>query len=377
MELAIKLDLRKSGETKKGFPIVVYASNNYKIKKWRTGHYSKVNEWNEKLSSPKSKHPDYYIILDYLNDIKASIGTLLSEQRNYVKSLDEIKEIIFNKRSDIFYDAAIASFPIGYKGTIWSAVRSFNSFERNIAFSEITNRTVMRYRDYLVSKGNKPSGIDSYIRSLRATWNKLSTQPNPFKGVTISIPDKINIVATSNDIKVLNISDLGGKKLIGGYANYRNYWLLMFYLGGIDPEALSKLRYDTNVVGNRIVFNRSKGRSNMLCNNLIPDVAWQILNQYDCKPYLVPIFRASDYNQFRRNFSRRMQKLSEIIGLSVKLKPKSARYTFIDRAQQLLVDERITAQIVGHKRKTVTSVYTNDFPQVVQDESHKKIILID
>ena len=143
-----------------------------------------------------------------------------------------------------------------------------------------------------------------------------------------------------------------------GFNNYRNYWLLMFYLGGIDPEVLSKLRYDRHLVNGRIVFNRDKGNSKTSCNNIVPKQAVEILELYkkSGEPYFVPIHNAKNYRTFSGNFSRRMRELSRKLDLSVELRPKSARYTFIDRAQQMLIDERVTAQIVGHKRKTTTSI---------------------
>ena len=60
--------------------------------------------------------------------------------------------------------------------------------------------------------------------------------------------------------------------------------------------------------------------------------------------------------------------------LSKKPLSKSARATFIDRAQQLLIDERITMEIVGHTQQSVHSIYTDEFPLHVRDEAHLKII---
>jgi hypothetical protein len=67
---------------------------------------------------------------------------------------------------------------------------------------------------------------------------------------------------------------------------------------------------------------------------------------------------------------------SRLLDLNLTRRPltKSARYSFINRAQQLLIDERITAEIVGHKRKTTTSIYSNSFPLEVRDQAHAKII---
>jgi integrase len=374
MELSIKLDLRKSGETENGFPIVVYASKDYKNRKWRTGHYAKTTLWNNKLAAPKSKHPNYYMLLDYLSDLKIRISKLLANHRTQSKSLDDIKQLLFKKSYDRFYNAAMENFPKDYRGTNWSAVRAFNNVFPNLLFVEITHEHGQRFAKHLLSKGNKPGGVDSYVRSLKAVWNRLTHEPNPFKGVRIEIPEQIKTVASSNDMKILKGANLRDMAAIGGYSNYRNYWLLMFYLGGIDPEVLTRLRYDQHVIDGRIIIHRNKGRSKILVNNLITDQAKEILKLYDCHPYLVPIYKSKSHKSFMRNFSRRMQLLSVRQNLTVKLKPKSPRYTFADRAQNLLIDERIASQIMGHKRKTTTSIYSNNFPLDIQDKAHKEII---
>ncbi len=377
MEISIKLDGRNSGETPKGFPIVIEANSSYQQKRWRTGYHSKKTEWNEKLCQPRTKHPDFYVLSDKITFLKERIATTLKENNHRPLSMMEAKQIIFRTESLFFYDSTIASFPEDYNGTSRFAVESFNVFSPGLKFNEINKKIVLDYRDDLLKKKRKPSGVDSYLRSLRAIWNRLSNEKNPFSSISVEIPDKINTVATLDDMRKLRSAKLKRKPVgNGGYFNYRNYWLLMFYLGGIDPEALAKLRYDENVQGNHIHFNRDKGRSKAACRTIISKQAFEILKQYNCKPYLVPIYKSANYNTFRSNFTERMKKLSIILELSTQLRPKGARYTFIDRAQQLLIDERITAQIVGHKRRTTTSLYSNDFPQKVQDEAHLKIVSI-
>ncbi|WP_291866531.1 hypothetical protein [Maribacter sp.] len=393
MKINIKLDKRSSGKTEEGYPIVI----SFQKTALRTGYYSKPAHWNNNLSEPKKSHPDYYFLSDFLDPIKSRIKNIIKESRLKNISKNEIKAALFKKDSKVFYTAAMNLFPEKYRGTDWSAVRSFNNFRPSIYFTEITKETSFQYSQSLLKKGNKPAGVDSYIRSLKSVWTKLSNAPNPFKGINIEIPDKVNTVATTEDIKKLKqfrkdhtlyyqqkneynqVIKTTTKKAArsignGGFINYCNYWLLMFYLGGIDPEVLAKLRYDKHVINNRIVFNRNKGRSKTSCNNIIPSEAWEILKNYTSQPYLVPIYKTKNYDTFSTNFSERMKIFSDRLCLSVRLKPKSGRYTFIDRAQQLLIDERIAGQIVGHKRKTTTSLYANDFPYPVQDKAHLKII---
>ena len=376
MKIKIKLLKRVSKRTKKGFPIIVYVSDNYRDKEWRTGYFSEEAFWNNQLAAPKRKHPNYYQLLDYLNPLKRRIEEVILESTRRPISFDETKSLIFNVHKDSFYDSAMNSFDDGYRGTDWSAIKRFNAFYRNSTFTNVTNEIALKFRDDLLSKGNRPSGVDSYIRSLKALWNRLSDKPNPFKGVVTQIPDRVKTVASDKDLKKLIEANFNRKDGFSGFYHYRNYWLLMFYLGGIDPEVLAKLRYDRNLVNGRIIFNRNKGNSKTSCNNIVPKQALEIMEIYkeDSKPFFVPIHNANNYRTFSGNFSRRMRELSRKLELSVQLRPKSARYTFIDRAQQLLIDERVTAQIVGHKRKTTTSIYTNDFPLSAQDSAHSKII---
>lgn len=378
MTIRIVLDGRKKGETDKGFPVVVDISSNYKQRRIRTGFYSKKNHWHPGREEPKTSHPQYYVIMDYLEKLKNKIGRAVSKSSLEGLSIDEAAELIFRRSYKSFYQAALDALPDpdNYDDTRLSAINKFNELYPDLGFQEITPFTVEAFKNTLLAAGNKPGGVDSYLRSLRAMWNKTTDQRNPFSGYKIVIPGKVNRVATTEDLKKLEDAQLEYTGPIGGPGQYRDYWLLMFYLGGIDPEALSRLRYDENVVGGRIQFNRQKGGSAVACNNIIPDKAWEILRRYDCQPYLVPIHLSGNYTGFEKNFNNRFQKLCVDLELSVKLRPKSARYTFIDRAQQLLVDERITAQIVGHKRKTTTSLYTNDFPLQVQDQAHLRIISI-
>ena len=150
--------------------------------------------------------------------------------------------------------------------------------------------------------------------------------------------------------------------------------MLMFYLGGIDAVDLAQLRYDHHVANGRIKFTRAKGGTNAFINNKLFDPALRILDRFSCYPYLVPIYKYSSQNDFISNMNDRFY--SRLLDLNLTRRPltKSARYSFINRAQQLLIDERITAEIVGHKRKTTTSIYSNSFPLEVRDQAHAKII---
>ncbi|PCJ91549.1 MAG: hypothetical protein COA50_16520 [Flavobacteriaceae bacterium] len=374
MVISLKLDRRKNGLTTEGYPIIVYVSHQYKQMYIRLGYWSSDKNWNQSLAVPKKSHPKYYELLDYVDLIKERISEIIKENHRKAILVSDIKDMLFKKKSSIFYIEGMMLYDENYRGTDWSALRSFNKMFPNRVYDDIDTKTVQKYADNLLRRGNKARGVDSYVRSLRAVWNRLDKPDNPFRGIRIEIPEKINPIATTEELIRLRDLDLPYSDGYGSLGNFRDYFLLMFYLGGIDPEVIAKLRYDKHLIGNRIQFNRDKGKSKTFCNNIVPEQAWEILRKYHCKPYFVPIHQATQYKTLMGNFQKRFRLICARVGAEMHLIPKSGRYTFIDRAQQLLIDERIASQIVGHKRTTVTSLYSNDFPLEVQDKAHLSII---
>ncbi len=293
MKISVKLDKRKSGETADGFPIVVYVTQNYNKKAIRTGYYSKDAHWNKSLSEPKKAHPDFYIVSDYLENLKTNIKQLILRDAKERINIADVPDILFKKNHVKFYDAAMDFLGPDDKTSKYSAVVSFNTYYPAVTFSEVTVKMVQVYIEKMIAKGNKPGGVDSYVRSLRSLWNKLTVDDNPFSGYKIAIPEKVNTIATAEDINALKNAQLAYTGVIGSAGRYRDYFLLMFYLGGIDPEVLVKLRYDVHVVDGRIQFNRDKGGSMVACSNKIPDAAHEILKKYNCKWRNVGIWKRS------------------------------------------------------------------------------------
>ncbi len=365
MRISIKLDKSKRAENQDGHPVIIYITSNYGEKKIRTDYRSKTSHWSEKLSSPTKGHPDYFNLFRYVEELKSKIRKILFENTKSTLSIEEAVAMLFRKNFDTFFDKGMDG--IDRYSTKASAMKSFNKFAPSVKMHEITDKLAERYFKAELKKGRTARGVDSYKRSLKAVWNSISTEANPFN-VPIKIPEKVQRVATTEDLMILKNAKLNGIQEF-----YRDCWLLMFYLGGIDLEVLARLK-EENIVGDRVNFNRSKGNSETFCSNIILPEALEIIEKYK-EEYFVPIHKYV-YREFRSNFSRRFKPVCKQMGLTTELSPKNVRHTFIDRAQNLLIDERIVGQIVGHKFRTTTSLYTNEFPRIVQDEAHAKIIAL-
>jgi len=215
--------------------------------------------------------------------------------------------------------------------------------------------------------------------SLTAAWNKLKkNSQNPFSGIKVkAVPTVSKALSDEDLIKIRDnlhlLKDKVKVQSICSHKKYMKYLLLCFYLGGIDMVDLKNLRYDKNVMNGRIEFTRSKGGTNVRVSNRLFPEALELLKEFNCKPYLIPLHKLN-YDNLMGNMSREYGKIQETLSLSKKPYSKAAWYTFITRAQNMLIDERCTMSIVGHVQSTTHSIYKDEFPQHIKDKAHYKII---
>lgn len=372
----IKLDGRKNVLNDDGYPIVFYLTKDRKEKIIRTGYRALKKDWDSKNALPKKSHPDYVNILNYLERKKITLLKLLDEAKYKNINIHAAEKRLMQFDTDIFYEAGLK---VEGSRTYQVALNSFNSYFPDYTFSMITPKVAKSYMQLLINtpvrgEQRSPNGVISYMNTLTAIWNKLEKPNNPFSGIRPKAKKTKSKAMTDEDmIKIINNDyEVHLNSNGGGIMNYLNYFLLCFYLGGIDLGDLVRLRR-SNIVNGRIEFYRGKGGTDVFVSNKIFPQAWEIIEHYNGKDYLIPLGRTK-YKNFIPNLSRVLPSVKERLGLSKIPYSKSPRYTFITRGQNLLIDERIVIELVGHSQNTIHSVYKDEFPYHVRDEAHEKII---
>lgn len=375
MKASLKLNTKIT--TKQGHPVIVKLHVSAKLRKKETIGHALAENWNPINNEPYKTHPEYYQIYPKVLEYKSKITKINYGAYNF----KEASSILFSESQSVdlvFFTAASNLCDDTKTGKLNQTIlNSFQLHFPNILIDDITRFNTEKYMKILNTK-NKPNGVHTYLRKLTTLFTRLTDKPNPFKGVR---PRKVKTAQkTLSDHDILKIRDTrtflnkyDKKNTTDTINNYRYYWLLMFYLGGIDLVSLKNLRYDKNVVGNRIQFRRDKIGS-VFVNNIIPEEAATILKKFDCYPYLVPIYKSTNYDEFRNNMNTRFNYRTKDLQLTQIPLSKSARYTFINRARQLMIDERITIEIVGHEQQKTHSIYTDEYPLSVRDKAHLGII---
>ena len=378
MKASLKL-VTSEKETVNGYPVyVMLVDGKFRSKLCITHCF--IEDWDFKNKLPYKHHPGYYEILPTVLDYKAKIKKINFGEYDFKAA----KLLLFSDKKEqsmIFFKSGLKLCDGTKTGNLYKTVlNSFQMVFPDVLIDDITPIMARKYMDYLL-KINSPNGVHAYMSKLNAIFNKVTDVKNPFSGVR---PRKVKTaqrrLVDADVLKLINtrtiIGKYDGKNTNETINEYRYYWLLMFYLGGINFVDLAKMRYDKHVIDGRVQFNRNKGGTNVFINNLIVPQATEILKKFDCYPYLVPIYKAKKLDNFRNNMNRRFIKRTEDLKLTNKPTTYSARYTFINRARQLFIDERICIEIVGHEQQKTHSIYTDEYPLSVRDAAHLKIVAL-
>ena len=364
-------------ETKNGYPVKIRLSDGKaeKVRYINTGYYAYKNQWKD--IEPHPHHPQYNeMMLDVL-EWRRKLFELLPKANREQWSLDKL--MLQFKQKEGFnpweFVEQLDDVSEGTRGLYRAALISYEKFAGHFNMESIDDTDVQRYIKHQL-RTQKNNGINMYLDKLRSITNKAIklgyyNGKNPFSGKMLPYERTPNPILTDQDMMKIRNADF---KEDSQAWHYRNFFMLLFYFGGIYIIDLAHLRYDKHIFNNRIEFKRHKGGTNEFVSNTIFPEAKAILDLYDCRPYLVPIFKYKKYTTFRNNFTNRFPKYCEPLGLTRKPIAKTARYTFINRAKELLIDERITMELVGHARRGTHSLYQDDFPFHIRDEAHKKII---
>lgn len=370
----------KDRKTANGYPVNVFLREAGRPPKKRVLLHTEIEHYNTVTGMLMPTHPNYNVLIAGFLEVKNKV--VLVNCGNY--SYDQALKLLFEpdkKISAVFYEAGLlecGKMTDGSASIYKTALNSFKTMYPGIMVLDITPNKVKRYMDALLLV-NKPNGVHTYLRKLSTLYKRVSDSKNPFTGIR---PKKVKTPKKSLlDADLLKLFTTRTIIIKGDYKNtretinhYRYYYMLMFYLGGIDIVDLAHLRYDKHVFGGRLQFYRQKGGTNAYVNNKLFPQALGLLKKFDCYPYLVPIYKYKTHHEFVNNMNSRLFERTKDLELSRKPLTKSARYSFINRAQQLLIDQRITMEIVGHEQQTVHSIYTDNFPLKVRDEAHERII---
>lgn len=315
-----------------------------------------------------------------LNRILLKVEEYLLENKDlpYEKKKEDLHSIIEEQppKSKCFVDYILKFAETknnkGTKGLYEATIKKVMEFDPEATFETMTVEWLSKFEEYYTQKENNPMSVNGFaihLRNIRTVFNwcidNEYTDKYPFRKFKIK-SEKVPIRnLTAEQVAMLRDYEVEPWQEI-----YRDFFMLSFYLCGINPVDLLHLKAD-NIVNGRLKYKRRK--TGHLFDLPIPKEAQDIISKYRGKDWLLsPLDKYSDYKDFLHHWNDALKKIGtketvpdkagkrrKIIyqPLYPTLTVYSARYSFASIGAELDIPRETIALCLGHSWADVTSHY--------------------
>ena len=310
-------------------------------------------------------------------------------------TFDAFERAYFTNRaiySDVYtaFDTYIhnleSSGRIGTARSYTTALKSFQSFRKDLQFAEINKSLLQRYEKWMRDNGKSTTTIGIYIRSLRAVYNTQDITPTlyPFgeRSNQYSIPQSRNI---KKALKATEIAQIFNMELTGAKAKYRDYWMFLYLANGMNVVDMCNIKR-SDIDGDKITFIREKTKNTTKGAmktqvHIGPDLR-SIINKYSNKSiskdaYLFPFFEPGmtdeERDKRRRTITRRINRYMNEIGKQLKigmpLSTMVARHSFATTLKRAEVKTEVISEMMMHTSVATTKSYLDSFESDVIEKA--------
>lgn len=256
------------------------------------------------------------------------------------------------------------------------------SYDPHCTFETMDRAWLAKFERWMTDNGMKTNACAIHLRNIRAVFNycidEEYTSLYPFRRFSIKKEE-----TRKRSLTVQQLRELRDYPCEPYQVKYRDMFMLMFYLIGINATDLFMARH-SDVVNGRLEYKRAK--TGKLYSILIQPEAQEIIERYKGKDYLLNVL--DEYKNYKDFLHRMGIALKEIgpmerHGLGGKkfrqplfpdLSSYWSRHTWATLAASLDIPKEIISAGLGHEiGSAVTSIYI-DFDQKKVDDANRRVI---
>jgi integrase len=390
---SIKPLLYKHKKLKDGsHPIVIQIIKGRKRKLLSLGQSAKQGEWIEEKGLPSRKHPYQNKLSNFIKGKVAEANriTLDFESKNKPYALEDIINKMKGKTSSeylfVYFDQVIERLlNQGKKGNeiVYRCTKkSLQSFhEEDILMSDIDNRFLIAYDEYLISEGLKTNSISVYMRTLRALLNRainegvLSEETYPFKKYTVKSEVTAKRAISKDDITKIRELELVPRSTLD---MTRDYFMFSFYNRGMSFVDLAFLKR-SDIRDSRIYYTRRKTGQKFSIK--ITEQSQAIIEKYSNqdREYVFPIItrpdnKYLDYKNAARLMNKKLKTLATMAEIDAELTTYVSRHSWATIAKRSGIPTAVISEGLGHETEETTQIYLDSFENKTLDDANELII---
>ncbi len=374
MKLKFKIINRRYAS---GYPVRLYININGTRIEMNTGVFLQNPQNFDSLSLVHNDEPNNKVKNIKLRHIQSEIEMFMLTEDNPILIKERIETLVdgnarkreIKKLYGFIMDFAATKDNSGTRGLYELTARKVSDFDNKADFENVTAEWLKNFERYNIGNGMTANGIAIHLRNIRTVFNwcidNEYTDKYPFRKFKIK-SEKVPIRnLTAEQMALLHDYEVEPWQEI-----YRDFFMLSFYLCGINPVDLLHLKSE-NIINGRLTYKRRK--TGHLFNLPVPQEAQDIISKYSGTNWLLsPLDKYSDYKDFLHHWNGALKKIGtkEIVPDKVGKRRKvvyhplfptltvySARYSFASIGAELDIPRETIALCLGHSWADVTSHY--------------------
>ncbi len=355
-----KFFLRRNRERNGKCPIYIEFKTANKTHKLSTGFWIEEGKWDHFRQEAKDEVVNEVLKRVSLRLAKSDVITpqLVKEalygERSIPLLSEFAKQVLDKKEQLVSYDV-IRSYRTDYR-----RLYEFLTVQGDILVSEINQRFVDNYREYLKAKYNyKKNTLGERLKFLRIVYFEAKRQG------LVNTPIKFNISWEVGDRQFLTIEEVKQleKHIIDNKPKHGD-WILFALYTGLRWVDLSRLKWE-NIQGNKVVLKQHK--TGHLVSIPLTQKAQMILPE-PAHPKSKVFPHIPTTNQAANKILKRIVKGA---GIKKDLTMHALRHTFATVSLELGIPVEVVQRLLGHRRITVTMIYTHIVDKRKEEEMKK------
>jgi site-specific recombinase XerD len=350
------------------------------------------------------------------NKINASIAKKLSDahevlldldRKNLPVTIESFKKNFFKQKTKDYVIPYFENYisELEQKGragnasiyiTVKNSLQKFRP-NKSLRFSDIDLIFLRKYEQYLHSKGMVGNGISTYMRTLRALYNRAIGEDTadrnlyPFKNTFNPNGYQISELETNTSKRAITLEEIKriidfDTKQLTAIHDARMYFIFSFLARGMNFTDMAHLNQE-NIINNRIYYTRAKTRGKQSTSFEILPQMQEILNYFKIHPskgdYLFPILDSKKHKTKQqqrdriktvlRRVNRKLKDIGDALEIEIPLSTYVTRHSWATLQKHQGEPEALISQGLMHNNVQTTQIYLKSFGNTPLDEMNKRL----
>lgn len=254
-----------------------------------------------------------------------------------------------------------------------------------------TARWLKRFENYLRKLQRQWNTISTYIRMLRATYNRAAAQglvqfdPFLFRGIYTGVRHEHKQALTPEEMhRLVYVAPCA--PLTAAETESREWLKMMFQLQGMPFIDFARLQHsDFDPAKRLLTCHRKKTGTPLAISLTAPMMEW--IEQHrnpstSASPYLLNILSGemegadadAEYQCCLRRFNRNLDKVAKVQGLRAHVSSYTARHTWATLAKSKGIPTSLISDALGHTSVKTTEIYLKSFDNSSLKRANSKVI---